>query len=337
MLAGRLPVTVLGGYLGAGKTTLLNRLLSDPDGLKLAVIVNDFGSIDIDASLIARRDGETLSLTNGCVCCSIGDNLALALHDFAARPANRSGGPDHIVIEASGVADPAKIMGYTASHKRLLPDGVVTVADVETVRARADDRYVGDLVRRQLAGADLVVLGKTDLVAPAQACRVADWIAAQTHDVPIVTLPAAGPVASVLLGCASGRSLCLPAEGDGGNDSGHERLFESWSFQCRPPLDEAALRRALDALPPSVLRAKGIVTLAGRPARRFVFQRAGRRWSLEPAGASSSPSLPEPSAIVFIGLAGQFEPALLEHLFAATVSIAMPAGMSDLLREGVRP
>ncbi len=107
-MVNQIPVTIIGGYLGAGKTTLLNSLLSGAHGVKLAVIVNDFGSINIDAALVANRDGETISLTNGCVCCSIGDNLALTLHDLAEQ----ANGPEHVVIEASGVADPSKIARF---------------------------------------------------------------------------------------------------------------------------------------------------------------------------------------------------------------------------------
>src|SRR5260221_6929532 len=153
-MSGQIPVTVIGGSLGAGKTTLLNRLLSQAQGVKLAVLVNDFGSVNIDAGLIASRDGETISLANGCVCCTIGDNLGLALHNLAERP----DGPEHIVIEASGVADPAKIAHYAASHPRLALDSIVVVADAETVQERSHDKYVGDLVRLQLAGADVIVL-----------------------------------------------------------------------------------------------------------------------------------------------------------------------------------
>ena len=144
--AGRLAVTIIGGYLGAGKTTLLNRLLADVHGMRLAVLVNDFGAVNIDAALIANRDGETISLTNGCVCCSIGDNLGIALYDLAER----RDGPEHIVVEASGVADPARIAHYAGCHPRLDLDGIVVVVDAETVQARADDKYVGDVVRQQL-------------------------------------------------------------------------------------------------------------------------------------------------------------------------------------------
>src|SRR5260221_14593424 len=122
--------------------------------MKLAVLVNDFGSRNIGAALIDSRDGQTISLTNGCVCCTIGDNLGLALHDLAERPE----GPDGIVIEASGVADPGKIAHYATSHPRLALDSIVVVADAETVQERSHDRYVGDLGRLQLAAADVIVL-----------------------------------------------------------------------------------------------------------------------------------------------------------------------------------
>src|ERR1035441_57589 len=162
-----IPVTIIGGYLGAGKTTLLNSLLRCDHGLRLAVLVNDFGSINIDAALIASHDGETISLTNGCVCCSMADNLAISLLELLGRDAP----PDHIVIEASGVADPRRIASYGAAHPRLRLDGLIVVADSETIRERSVDKYVGALVMRQLLAADLIVLSKMDLIGePARAC-----------------------------------------------------------------------------------------------------------------------------------------------------------------------
>ena len=98
------PLTVVGGFLGAGKTTLLNHLLRQTKQ-RLAVLVNDFGAINIDAELVASHNGNTISLANGCICCSIGDNLVEALVDLTRQRSL----PDHIIIEASGVADPARI------------------------------------------------------------------------------------------------------------------------------------------------------------------------------------------------------------------------------------
>lgn len=103
----KLPFTVIGGYLGAGKTTLVNNLLTQTNGLRAAVLVNDFGVVNIDAALIAEHAGDTISLTNGCMCCSMADGLYMAVGQIL-KHAERL---DLIIIEASGVAEPGKIAG----------------------------------------------------------------------------------------------------------------------------------------------------------------------------------------------------------------------------------
>jgi hypothetical protein len=100
-----IPLTIVGGFLGAGKTTLINRLLGGGHGRRITVIVNDFGAIKIDASLIADRDDDVIALANGCVCCSLGSSLSATLMQVRSAPDP----PDHVVIEASGVSEPAKI------------------------------------------------------------------------------------------------------------------------------------------------------------------------------------------------------------------------------------
>jgi G3E family GTPase len=319
----RLPVTVIGGYLGAGKTTMLNRLLAEPHGLKLAVLVNDFGSVNIDASLIANRDGETISLTNGCVCCSIGDNLGLALYDLAER----LDGPDHVIVEASGVADPGKIAHYAASHPRLVPDSIVVVADAETIRARADDKYVGDLVRRQLAAADVIVLSKTDLVDADSCWSTRQWIESEILGARLVATPGAGSFGRLLLAKAAALDRSAPA-----HDEDHRQMFATWSFGREQPLDGAALRAAIAALPPAVIRAKGIVRLAEAPSRRFVLQLVGRRWSLEPEESGAGSVEPARSVIVCIGPADQLDPACLEMIFARVAPAAVPPAVAALLQ-----
>ncbi len=118
----RIPMVVLGGWLGAGKTTLVNRLLRAAHDERIAVVVNDIGEVNLDAELIAARDGDTVELTNGCVCCSMGESLALTLRDLvlSERP------PDRLVVEASGVAEPDRVAVY-GDRRRIRPDGVVDI------------------------------------------------------------------------------------------------------------------------------------------------------------------------------------------------------------------
>ncbi|NQW53189.1 MAG: GTP-binding protein [Rhodospirillales bacterium] len=322
----RLPVTVVGGYLGAGKTTLLNRLLADTQGRRLAVLVNDFGAVNIDAGLIANRDGETISLVNGCVCCSIGDNLGMTLYDLAERP----DGPEHIVIEASGVADPARIAAYAGCHPSLGLDAIVVMADATTIRERARDKYVGDVVRQQLAAADLVLLSRTDLIDVAESHRVRDWIMAEVPGARVQDAPAMGRLAQILLVGTKAAEID-PSPG------AHDSLFSSWHVGSALPLDGAALRSMLDALPPAVLRAKGIVQLAEAPGRRFVLQLVGRRWSLEPEPHREKLALVSRSEIVVIGLAGQLDPEAMQALFAPVLAACLSPAVEALLRSETRP
>jgi G3E family GTPase len=319
----RLPVAVIGGYLGAGKTTLLNRLLAEGHGIKLAMLVNDFGSANIDAALIASRDGETISLTNGCICCTIGDNLGLTLHDLAER----RDGPELIVIEASGVADPGKIAHYAVSHPRLVLDSIVVVADAETIRKRADDKYVGDLVRLQLAAADVIVLSKTDLVDSDSCKQARVWIAAEVPGARLLTTRDTGLFSQLLLTGGAGFARPAPASDD------HGQVFATWSFSREQPLDGDALRAALAALPPAVVRAKGIVRLAEAPDRRFVLQVVGRRWSLEEGAGEAQESWPSArSVVVCIGPVAEFDRVSLEALFAPVAPAIAPPAIAALLQ-----
>ncbi len=294
-----IPFTVLGGYLGTGKTTLVNHLLKHADGQRLALIINDFGAINIDAELISEQTDDQINLTNGCICCGMSAGFDEALDSLLTRNPL----PDRIIVEASGVADVTAFAQY-GHHPGLHLDGIIVLADAETVRAKARDRYVDRTVLRQLRGADLIVLNKIDLVTNAAADDVTDWLNGVAPGIPVVRSDHCDVPKEVLFGIDSG-SLQPPS---------HAHLHEdyaSWHFTHARPLRRDAVEAFIAALPEAVLRAKGFFCI--EPGTRHVFQKVGQRASLTPSQDGSGTG----TRLVAIGLAGQLDTARLETLAAS--------------------
>jgi G3E family GTPase len=267
-----IPVTVIGGYLGSGKTTLLNQMLRQSAGRRIAVLVNDFGDIGIDGDLIAAADGDTITLTNGCVCCMIGSDLMTAL--WSVR--DRAEPPDHVIIEASGIADPAPI-----SHHALTPgfdlDGVVVLLDAETVRRRERHSVVGRTIRRQLAAADVLVLNKIDVVSAAQLDELDEWLARSAPGVPVLHARDGDVPVSMLVDFSHDET---PAA----EPLRHERDYDTVSVTLQQPIGRAVLERFLDELPAGVMRVKGIVQLVESPDRRTIVHRVATRRAITTEG-----------------------------------------------------
>ena len=295
------PLTVIGGYLGAGKTTLLNHLLGNNDGLRIAALVNDFGDINIDADLIEARDGETIALTNGCACCTLADGLTEAI----AALRERTDDFDHIVSEASGVAEPLKIGQIGAAFGFPLV-GVAVVLDAELVRTQSTDKYVGDTVTRQLGGADLLIVNKSDLVAPDELESLQAWLADTVPETPRLSTQGGRVDTAFLL--ASLRSSDASAVEVGSHDS-----FESWSFRSEVPLRRSDVDAFLTALPPGVVRAKGILRLAEDTTSSYLLQRVGRRTSLLSFNAVSDRD-PVVTRLVVIGVPGSIDGELFARM-----------------------
>ncbi|MFZ2871093.1 CobW family GTP-binding protein [Zavarzinia sp.] len=300
----QVPVTVLTGYLGAGKTTLLNRILTEQHGKRYAVVVNEFGEIGIDNDLVVETDEEVFEMNNGCICCTVRGDLIRILTGLMRR----KGKFDAILIETTGLADPAPVaqtffVDEDVQAKAKL-DAVVTVVDALNIEARLKDSKEA---REQIAFADVILLNKTDLVAPADLDRIEGIIrginkAAEIHR----TTNSQVPLDRVLDRGAFDLDRILAIEPDfleGGHVHSHNEDITSVSFTQIDPLDENKFNRwishILQTKGQDILRSKGILSFANQDDQ-FVFQGVHmlldgdyrRPWA---------PDDPRISRIVFIG------------------------------------
>lgn len=308
--AKSLPLTVIGGFLGAGKTTLLNHILSDPQGRKLVVLVNDFGKINIDAALIEDQTDDAINLTNGCACCAVSADLSKALAEVSQRTER----PDGIVLETSGVADPAAIAQIALANQSIRLDGILTVVDAETALACAEDPATRSLFHTQLRSADLVLLSKTDLLDQPQLAEVREWLKSLHSRNSIVEAVKGRVPTDVVLGIHAPDHETMP-EHDAPDHVPEGHGFESFSLEHDGLLDEKKARAFLGALPDTILRAKGFLHLADKPVGSAVFQRVGIRWSLHHDNKHKAPDTI--SRLVFIGPKGSLDRRALKDGFEA--------------------
>jgi len=288
----RIPLTVIGGFLGAGKTSLLVHWLQQTQGQRIAVLVNDFGAINIDAELLSESNSDTIALSNGCVCCQIGGDLSQALLQVLDKPQPF----DAIVIEASGVSDPWPIAQIALADKRLSLHGVLVVVDAAAVRAHAADPLLQDSLLRQLRAADLLVLNKTDLcsVDEIQACTT--WLHETVGPVPCLQsqhgqLPLAllqtdwEPASAAAFDAAPAHVCTDPCAHDHdhghGHAADHASLFTSDSRSPTQVFHTAWLREQLQQTPAWVMRLKGWVRTHEHGWSEIQF--AGRHASVQRA------------------------------------------------------
>lgn len=271
----QLPLTVISGYLGAGKTTLINQLLAGDHGLQLMVIVNDFGAINIDAELLASRDEDTIALTNGCVCCTMGSDLFLALGDALDRCPR----PDHLIVEASGVADPTRIANAALAEPDMHYAGIVTLVDGQEFDGLAHDALIGPQVRDQVSKADLVVITKQyseDLMASL----------IKLTNAPILHRPQSAALLDLV--------VRDPVPATATEIFAKHPDYTAWVSHQVVGIDKTALHWALAHRPTGLFRVKG-----------SVVDSCGAAWGVQVVGQNievTSIAVPRTPALVGIGL-----------------------------------
>jgi G3E family GTPase len=308
-----IPITLITGFLGAGKTTLLNTILRAEHGLRVAVLVNDFGEVNIDSRLIVGIEGETVSLANGCICCTIRDDLLQATLQVVQR-ADR---PEYIIVETSGVSDPEAVaLTFLTPELRehVVLDSILTLVDADQVLTLEGQDAI--LAIDQVAVADIVVLNKADLAGEAGVAQASAWVRevrprarilpAVHGQVPLELVLGVGHFTPENLSGRGGRDVHVhTAAGDHDQDhdhTDHTLVYETWHYSTPEPLVFKAVREAVKTLPTTIFRAKGVLHFSDAPTRRGLLHVVGKRVRLtlgEPWGAETPRS-----EFVVIGAAG---------------------------------
>ena len=268
-----IPFTVIGGFLGAGKTTLLNHVLTSADGVRYAVLVNDFGAINIDEGLIASHQGETVALANGCICCSLANGFVSAMLKLMQQP----DAFDHIVVEASGVSNPDRIMDFARLDPDLQEDAIIVLVDARNVCAHLADSYLSEVIKLQINSADIIILNKNDLVEASAVAAIEERLKSINSNAPLLVERVASLPLELVLNCSRGNQLRSHPLRKQKHDEHEKHLFQSAAFHCNGTIDDHAFERFLGLLPPGILRGKGRLILT---TGRYLWHRVGSRSEL---------------------------------------------------------
>jgi G3E family GTPase len=303
------PVVLVAGFLGAGKTTVVNHLLSHAEGKRIAAVVNDFGAINIDAELITGAADGVVSLSNGCICCSLESDLLRTLATLLRRDPR----PELIVIETSGVADPAEIVRNLMDPViwREAPlETVLCVVDATMPVAKLDDA----LLRSQIRAADVLALSKVDLADATNHARVRDAIRAMRPAAVLVDAPH-GEVPAALLFASEVDRVPVPREPAARRPASDR--FETLSWTSNQPVSLPRLQEAIGRLAPKLARAKGLFETVEQPGRLMVFQFAGGRATLAPGGTPTA-GMPR-TRIVFVAEIGVLSSAEIDRIMEGCI------------------
>ncbi len=326
-----IPVSIITGFLGSGKTTLLNQILTQQQGLKIAVLVNEFGEIGIDNELIISSDDDIVELNNGCICCTINEDLVKTVHKILERKEKI----DYLIIETTGVADPVPVAVTFLSTElrgKTRLDSIITVVDCDNFYAKTKEESIA--AKQQITYGDVILLNKTDLVESQVVTKIEDKIRQQRPNARILRTVKGNVALPLILSVGLFKSdRYFQEEIDHSHHHEHhnedhehnhshhsehhhhhhehrhehqhhhhsdhidEDGFTSLSFETEKLLDVRKFQYFLDnQLPESVFRAKGILWVKGSPARH-IFHLSGKRFGIEDDDWKGTPK----NQLVFIG------------------------------------
>jgi G3E family GTPase len=246
LMLDNLPVSIICGYLGSGKTTYINQKLKESQGIRYAVLVNDFGELNIDAALIESETADIMNLVNGCVCCSISNDMYKALEALRLM----AGRIDYVLLEASGVADGKKVKALIVNSPGYTLKQCLTLVDVTRIKSLIKDKFVGKHVLEQILVADAVNFTKTDLVTKCELEDFRSWFAS------IGAHPTSHP------------------------RKDHPKYFSA-SLLSRKPISRESLTKWLDEMDIRVLRLKGFVYLEDDVEKQYLLQYTESSWTLD--------------------------------------------------------
>ena len=284
-MSRQVTFTVIGGFLGAGKTSLLNNMLAQASDTRFAVLVNDFGALNIDQGLIKSANSQIMQLSNGCICCS----LAGGLVDAMITLMRHRDSIDHILIEASGVSYPRRIMDFARIDPDLRPGMTLVLVDAANLASQRNDPRLAEVIAAQMDGADMFLLTKTDIAGTDEIAEAHRFLAATQPLAPVLAARADNPeMLAMLLTEARDKpeaapDMSMPHDG-----------FISMALTADGIIDDPAFRRTCASVSGEIIRGKGFVHFSNG---LHVWQQCGRLIDIDAASAGGDGT----SRIVLIG------------------------------------